>query len=221
MSEAFTSNQPVKNVQVSPYFDTKGGGIGPVRPVVYKNGVGVYDVGSFLKTVWWKLDLSSGVVVTPLQLHAEYQAIGQLDDGSFIQMHPMTCVQAGSAPQFAATQTMPATIHPGSGTVDDARTPPFVVLGPLVDITVTQVSPAAGVPLIVQATGNIIASKVGTPHVMGVQVRGGDRVGPLKLGMARVMVTGRAPDGTLVTMRDLVCTDAGNPAVFFHQPIAG
>lgn len=55
---------------------------------------------------------------------------------------------------------------------------------------------------------------------MGVQVRGGDRISPLMVGMEQVMATGRAPDGTWFTMGELVCTDTGSPAIFFHQPIA-
>jgi len=74
-----------------------------------------------------------------------------------------------------------------------------------------------GFLMLSQASGSIVATKAGAPHLMGVAVQGGERPHPLKAGMQRISITGTTSDGHPFTMEDLVCVDPAKPTLFFHK----
>lgn len=209
--------QKVKNVNVYPYIDWKGGGVGPVILPVIEGASGTYAVGTLITSVFYNLDLKSATQITPLKVHQRYVAIGQTEDGTSFTTPWMFCTNAGDNPEFGRTIRL---LKPELDAVNTEVLPEYITLGPLTDITVTQSfpPPAIGEVLLIEnASGNIIATRTGTPHEMGVEVRGGDRVGTLKTGLRNIMISGKNKDGRTVTMGNLTCLNPNDPAIFLHQ----
>jgi hypothetical protein len=207
----------VKNVSVYPYL---GVSIGPVAEPIVTGAAGTYAIGTLGTSVFYNLDLSGGKYVGELGIHMQYIAKGEYDDGSpFISVW-MYCLENSSKPRFGRTVYLRseggapgAEISPGALSV-----PPYITLAPLSEITVSQLfpPPAIGqIVLIQKAKGNIIATKTGTPHEMGVEVSGGKRSGQLHLGMSRIIISGRTKDGHMYTAAGLTCVSAADPAIFF------
>lgn len=208
----------VKNVSVYPYL-----GIGPVGPVVQPvitGAAGTYSVGTLGLNVFYNLDLSGGKQTGTLQVHGRYIAIGEYENGSPFSTVWMFCLEAGKAPRFGRTVTMGASDAAASeADAQPLSVPPYIVLQPLTDITVSQVfpPPAIGQVVLIQGgKGNVIATRVGTPHLMGVEVKGGKRSPQLHTGMKNIIITGKTKDGHLYTVSSETCVSAGDPAVFFR-----
>lgn len=207
----------VKNVSVYPYL---GVSIGPAVEPILTGASGTYSVGTLGMSVYYNLDLSGGKAVGELGIHMQYIAQGQYEDGSpFISVW-MYCLDNSSKPRFGRTVYMQAEeAAPGVENSPGALSvPPYVVLAPLTEVTVSQLfpPPAIGqIVLIQKAKGNIIATKTGTPHEMGVEVSGGKRSGALHTGMSRIIISGKTKDGHLYTASGLTCVSAADPAIFF------
>jgi hypothetical protein len=207
----------VKNVSIYPYL---GVSIGPVVEPVLTGASGTYSVGTLGMSIFYNLDLSGGKYSGDLGVHKQYIAQGQYEDGSpFISVW-MYCLDDSPKPRFGRTVYMKNEMSaPGVENSPGAiSVPPYIVLAPLTEVTVSQVfpPPAIGqVLLIEKAKGNIIATKVGTPHEMGVEVSGGKRTGQLHNGMVRIIISGKTKDGHMYTAQGLTCVNAGDPAIFF------
>ncbi|SFW85836.1 hypothetical protein [Chitinophaga sancti] len=214
----FPSAIKVKNVNVYPYANWPGYGVGPALTKVIEGASGVYSVGTLFTNVMYNLSLSGGKELAPLVVHESYVAIGETEYGVPFTSHWVYCLQAGPEPTFGLTINayyVPFHYVPGS-----YSTPPYFPIAALTDITVSQLfaPPAIGQKLlIVNGTGNIIATKTGTPHEMGVEVTSGHRVSPLAVGLQGILITGKTKDGHLISFNSLTCTDAGEPAVFLRQ----
>lgn len=206
----------IKNVSIYPYL-----GVGPVGPVVepvITNGVGTYTVSTLTTNVFYNLNLSSANFKGKLSVHDRYIAVGETENGEQFTSPWMYCTEADKTPQFGRTISM---LQESGNTeaVQGVSSLPYVVLGPLTDITVSQVfpPPAIGqIMLIENGKGNIIATKVGTPHEMGVEVTSGKRTGKLIQGMKNIMITGKTKTGETYTASNLTVIDAGEPAVFLR-----
>ena len=206
--------QPITNVSVYPYI--------PQAPIqvqpVYEGGDGTYSVGTLLTHVFYNMDLHGGSVVGQISKGATYYAMATASDGTVFQTHWMYCLTDGDSPTFGLTKNLvnPTEVAPTIGAADG----PYIDLGAMVDVSVSQPfkPPAIGVlGLISNANGEQISTRVGTPHLMGFKV---DNPGSnlLHKGMDRITVTGkRASDGQELTYTNLVCVDAGNPAVFLQR----
>ncbi len=211
----------VKNVNVYPYIDFKGGGPGPVILPVITNATGTYSVGTLGLYVFYNLNLTGGKQVEKLLVHNSYIAVGEDENGSSFTSHWMYCLDAGTSPEFGLTTRPLSNI--GNASSGDANlslnVPPYIVLAPLTNVNVSQLfpPPAIGqVSLITNGTGNVIATKVGTPHETGVEVKGGTRSGLLHNGMTRIIVSGKTKDGHTLAFSGLTCLDARDPAIFFR-----
>lgn len=207
----------VKNVKVYPYIDWKGGGVGPVILPVIEGGSGTYAVGTLLTSVFYNLNLASGEQKTKLGIHQRYFATGETEDGSSFTTPWLYCTNAGDKPEFGRTITL---LKPENDTLHAEILPEYITLGPLTDITVTQSfpPPAIGEILLIEnGSGNVIATRTGTPHEMGVEVKSGNRVGQLRPGLKNIMITGKNKDGQTFTMGNLTCINPNEPAIFLHQ----
>jgi hypothetical protein len=205
----------VKNVKVYPYIDWNGGGIGPVILPVIDGASGTYAVGTLGRSVFYNLDLKPEK--SSIGIHQRYFATGENEDGTPFTTPWMYSTNTTNDIEFGRT------IRLGikeSEAVNVGNVPPYIVLGPLTDITVTQIFPAPAIGeaiLIENGSGNIIATKTGTPHEMGIEVIKGNRLGRLRPGLKDIMITGKNKEGKTVTMGHLTCLDANEPALFLHQ----
>ncbi|MBP4139315.1 hypothetical protein [Flavobacterium geliluteum] len=209
----------VKNVKVYPYIDWKGGGVGPVILPVIEGASGTYAVGTLIMSVFYNLDLNSIGQGTKLGMHQRYIATGETEDGTPFTTPWMYCTNTSDQPQFGRTIRMnkqdAESVNMGNSVV-----PAYITLGALTDITVSQSfpPPAIGeIMLIENGSGNVIATRTGTPHEMGVEVKGGKRYGTLRAGMKNIMITGKTTEGKMVTMGNLTCVSPDEPALFLHE----
>ncbi|GGH67290.1 hypothetical protein HNQ91_001686 [Filimonas zeae] len=214
----FANPVKVKNVNIYPYVAWQGGGVGPAILPVIEGASGVYSVGTLFTNVFYNLTLNGGKTLAPLVVHESYVAVGQTESGVPFTSHWMYCLHTGDTPEFGLTINayfVPYHYVPGS-----YSTPPYFPVAPLTNITVSQLFPPPGIGsrlLIVNGTGNIIATKTGTPHEMGVEVTSGERLGVLSVGLQNIIITGKNADGNLITLTTLTCTGSGEPAVFLRQ----
>jgi hypothetical protein len=208
----------VKNVSLYPYVNWHGGSIGPVIPPVIEGATGEYSVGSLFTNVFYNLTLEGGHRSSELAVHASYVAVGEMEDGTPFTSHWMYCLQNGPEPTFGLT--VPAYYVPFHFTPGAVATPPYFQVAPLTDITVSQLFPVPAIGqqlLITKGTGNLIATKTGTPHEMGVEVTSGDCVGKFYPGLQNVIITGKNAEGHLITLTALTCSITGESAVFLRQ----
>lgn len=209
----------VKNVNVYPYVDWSGGGIGPVILPVIEGASGTYAVGTLIMSVLYNLDLDSVSQSAKLGMHQRYVAMGETEDGPPFTTPWMYCTNTSDQPQFGRTITMN---KPESEAINMGTTvePAYITLGPLTDVTVSQLfpPPAIGeIMLIENGSGNVIATKTGTPHEMGIEVTGGKRFGTLRAGMKNIMITGKNKEGKTFTMGNLTCLSPNEPALFLQE----
>lgn len=207
----------VKNVNIYPYIDWKGGGVGPVILPVIEGASGTYAVGTLMTSIFYNLDLTTATQKSKLGVHQRYVAIGETEDGTPFNTPWMYCTNAGDQPEFGRTITL---LKQENDSVDAEFLPQYITLGPLTDITVTQSfpPPAIGEILLIEnGSGNVIATRTGTPHEMGVEVKSGNRVGQLRAGFKNIMITGKNKDGQTFTMGNLTCINPNEPTIFLHQ----
>jgi len=206
----------VKNVSVYPYT-----GIGPVGPVVLpviEGASGTYSVGTLGLSIFYNLDISGGKQKGTLQVHDRYIAMGEYEDGSSFTTVWMYCLEADKTPRFGRTVTVGATAS-DQAEAQPLSVPPYIILAPLTDITVSQLfpPPAIGQIVLIQGgKGNIIGTRVGTPHLMGVEVSGGNRSTQLHAGMTNIIITGKTKDGHIYTASHQTCISAADPAIFLR-----
>jgi hypothetical protein len=209
----------VKNVNVYPYFEWNGGGIGPVILPVIEGAIGTYGVGTLRRSVFYNLDLDLKTQKSKLGIHQKYVATGEYEDGTPFTTPWMFCTNASNNPEFGRTITM-GKQESESTTLGDSIVPTYITLGPLTDITVSQLFPAPAIGeklLIENGSGNVIATRTGTPHEMGVEVVKGKKLGVLIPGMKDIIITGKNKEGKTVTVSNLTGLSHNEPAVFLHQ----
>ncbi len=207
----------VKNVNIYPYIDWHGGGVGPVILPVIEGATGTYAVGTLIKSVFYNLDLNQLSTAPKLGVHQRYVAMGETEDGTPFTTPWMYSTNSSAEPEFGRTITLG---KPQSETINAAVLPPYIILGPLTDITVSQLfpSPAIGERVLIQGgSGNVIATRTGTPHETGVEVTSGKHTGKLVAGARGIIITGKNKDGKTVTFGNLTCLNPNEPAIFLHQ----
>lgn len=207
----------VKNVNIYPYIDWHGGGVGPVILPVIEGASGTYAVGTLFTSIFYNLDLNQLGQAPKLGIHQRYVAIGETEDGTPFTTPWMFCTNAGSQPEFGRTITLN---QPSYQSLNAVSLPPYIILGPLTDITVSQLfpPPAIGQRLLIEnGSGHVIATRTGTPHEMGVEVTSGNRYGELTAGLRNIIITGKNKDGQTVTFSHLTCLSPNEPAVFLRQ----
>ncbi len=208
----------VKNVTVYAYIDPRE----PLTEVVISGASGTYSVGSLGLNIFYNLDLTDGGKrQNPVFVHNRYFATCESEDGTVFTTPWMYCLDNSDQPKFGRTVTAfspnddIAQVGPLVSNEDD-----YIKLSPLTNITVSQLFPP---PLIGQRTliedgsGYIIATRIGTPHLMGVQVDTGKRVVPLIPGMKNVIITGKTADGHHFSNTGYTVVSAGEPAIFLQE----
>ncbi len=211
---------PVKNVTVYAYFNPTE----PLEEVVITGATGTYAVGTLTVNVFYNLDLNAdGKRVNPLNIHGRYYATGETMDGKTFTTPWMYCLDNSDTPRFGRTITLlHPNDHPQISAVAPASVDPseYIKLSPLTDITVSQLFPAPAIgqqTLIENGKGNIIGTRIGTPHLMGVEVDSGDPVGKLVGGMKDILISGKTEDGKPFSQIGLTVISAGEPAIFLKE----
>ena len=174
-----------------------------------------------LTSVFYNLDLEGGERPGDLVIHGRYTAVGLDEQGHWFSTPWMYCLDNGVKPSFGRTQTISLSPQSAVNDIGPCHVPAYIDLGPLSDITVTQPfpPPAIGqIPLIDNGVGEQIATKVGTPHMPGVIVKGGDRQNELHCGMSGIMISGKNKDGQIISFNDMTCVSV-EPATFIRYLI--
>ncbi|WP_157505916.1 hypothetical protein [Flavobacterium chungangense] len=207
----------VKNVNVYPYVDWHGGGVGPVILPVIEGATGTYAVGTLLMFVFYNLNLDLQSQNPKLGIHQRYVATGETEDGTPFTTPWMYCTNDSSQPEFGRTITIN---KEDSEPINTGGLSDYITLGPLTDITVSQLFPPPAIGeilLINNGSGNVIATRTGTPHEMGIEVTNGNRFGTLKAGMKNIMITAKNKEGKTFTMGNLTCVSPSEPALFLQE----
>lgn len=207
----------VKNVNVYAYFPNQ-----PLIEEVITGASGTYSVGTLLTNVFYNLDLTNGGTrKNPLVVHGKYYATGETESGEKFTTPWMYCTNNSDQPEFGRTiQLAASTADTSNVSLPMGDESGFIKLGPLTDITVSQLFPPPAIgqrTLITNGSGYIIATKIGTPHEMGVQVDSGDRLGQIIAGSKRIIITGTTQDGHRFSQIGLTVVSGGQPAIFLKE----
>lgn len=206
----------VKNVTIYAYFNPTE----PLSEVVLENASGVYSIGTLGLNSFYNLNLDNeGKKVNPLNIHSKYYATGENENGDKFTTPWMYCLSDSDKPEFGRTISMGSTgnVHPEVSTGDDSG---YIQLGKLTDITVSEqlMPPAIGERIFIRnGSGNIIATKFGTPHEMGVQVDSGERTSVIPVGTRNIMISGKTEKGTTFSQSGMTVISNGKPAIFLHE----
>ena len=207
----------VKNVNVYEYIPNQ-----PIVIPVITGASGTYSVGTLLTNVFYNLDLTNGGTrERPLVVHGKYYATGETESGEKFTTPWMYCTNDSNQPEFGRTMKLAASTADASNvSLPMGDESGFIKLGPLTDITVSQLFPPPAFgqrTLITNGSGYIIATKIGTPHEMGVQVDSGDRLGQIIAGSKRIIITGTTQDGHRFSQIGLTVVSGGQPAIFLKE----
>ena len=223
------SQEKVTNVNVYPYIHWNPIlGVGPEIPPVLKGAQGTYSVDLGPLGGEYRLDLQGGELRKgeKFHIHQLYTALGSNEDGGFFSTpEPLYCIEGGGTPKFV--RLIFNTFDSTEVTVNPSNNSGILKLLPLSNVNVSQEfpPPIIGIrPLIEGGEGFLLATKIGTPHLMGVEVTGGKRFGKLEVGMKNIFFSGRSECGEKqeLVYGHLTCTAAGEPgdpnkpAVFFQ-----
>ncbi len=216
------------NVSVFPYFIwPKDGGIGPVMMPLLTGGEGEYEIkilgGNFYYNaeVWGgKLHPDAGRIV----LHGKYIITGIDKDNKRVDLPWEFCTEAGND-KFNFGRTISLGKQANSSDTDAGTepltlsVPRYGILGSLTDINASifgDLDPLV-IPLIENGKGNVIYTKVGTPHLMGIRVDSGTIVNKLRQGMSNITISGKTADGKLYSVTHQMCYTTEFPVIFFSK----
>jgi len=208
----------VKNVSVFAYFDPRE----PLVEEILTGASGTYSVGTLLTNAYYNLNLDNeGKKENPLFVHGRYYATGQTESGHNFRTPWMYCLNNSDHPEFGRTIRFGTTGDEASGAGgSSADISDFITLGPLTDITVSQLftAPAIGQRVLISnGDGNIIATRIGTPHEMGVMVKKGDRHATITPGMKNIIISGKTKDGKRFSQTGYTAVSGGEPAIFLKE----
>ncbi|KFF18373.1 hypothetical protein IW20_05605 [Flavobacterium hydatis] len=94
----------VKNVNVYPYVEWNGGGVGPVILPVIEGASGTYGFGTLGRSLFYNLNLESHK--PQLNIHHKYVATGENEDGTRFTTEWMFCTNVSDDSQFGRTITL-------------------------------------------------------------------------------------------------------------------
>jgi hypothetical protein len=206
----------VKNVTIYQYFNP----LEPLTEVILTDGTGNYSLGTLGLNAFYNLTLDNeGKVTNPLNVHGKYYATFETESGHISTTPWMYCLDNSDNPEFGRTIHMVAADTTDIG-VNVANESGFITLGALTNITVSQFFPPPAIgqrTLITNGTGNIIATKLGTPHEMGVQVDTGDWFGTILAGSKNIMISGKTKNGDTFSQTGYTVITGGKPAIFLKE----
>lgn len=213
---------PIKvvNVRVYAYFPPTQ----PLSEIILEGASGTYSVGTLTTNIFYNLDLTNeGTKVNPLTVHSKYYAVCETESGDTFTTPWMYCTNNSDQPQFGRTVSLGQHAEAMNARVTPVNDSEFIKLGPLTNISVSQVLPPPQIgqtTLLVNGSGYLISTKVGTPHEMGVQVDDGEMVHPIHQGMTNIMVSGTTQDGHRITQMGDTVVSAGRPLILLHKFVA-
>jgi|TARA_B110000037_G_C17055967_1_gene479796 hypothetical protein len=206
----------VKNVTIYQYFNP----IEPLTELVLTGGTGTYSTGTLGLKAFYNLTLDNeGKVTNPLNVHGKYYAVFEAESGHLSTTPWMYCLNNSNHPEFGRTIRMIAADATDVG-VNVASESGFITLGALTDITVSQLFPPPAIglrTLITNGAGNTIATKIGTPHEMGVQVDSGDRLDSILTGSKNIIISGKTNNGQTFSQTGYTIISGGKPAIFLKE----
>lgn len=206
----------VKNVTIYQYINP----LEPLTVVILSGGSGTYSVGTLGLNSFYNLILDNkGKETNPLNVHGKYYATFETESGHISTSPWMYCLSNSNEPKFGRTIRMVAADTSDVG-VHVAHESGFITLGALTDITVSQFFPSPAIgqrTLLTNGTGNIIATKLGTPHEMGVQVDNADRLGPILAGSKNIIISGKTKKGYIFSQKGYTVISGENPTIFLKE----
>ena len=208
----------VKNVIIYVYFNP----LEPLSEVVLTGGSGTYSVGTLGLNIFYNLNLdNAGKKTNPLDVHGKYYAVCETESGDKFTTPWMYCLSNSDKPEFGRTIRMVAN---GDNAADIgvpiAHESGFITLGSLTEITVSQLFPSPAIgqrTLISNGKGNIIATRIGTPHEMGVQIDSGERFGKIIAGSKNIIISGKTEKGDTFSQTGYTVVSGGEPAIFLRE----
>ncbi|MCH2193750.1 hypothetical protein [Kordia sp.] len=158
-----------------------------------------------------------------MKVHARYCAVAETEDGKKFVTLWMFCLDNSNTPRFGRTVSM---LHGNSEAQAAVATPAivdesnYIRLAPLHNITISQLfpPPAIGQKILIEnGVGYIIETRIGTSHLMGIEVVDGDYVSKFYRGMKNIIASGRTDNGELYSRQHMTVISAGRPAVFYNS----
>lgn len=208
---------PVSQVSIYPYIPDAP----IVVPPVFIEGSGTYSVGTLATSIFYNLDLTSGMPkFGGVHAGSKYYAICKDAAGKEMQTTWLTCLKGGDNPQFGRTSTLgqrPVEAD-AADSLDTSNSADLVYQVHLKDIEVNMyVAPTE--PLLIQLIvgGKGIATFGGRMPfgTWKVDVTGGERVNPLHVGMGvTISGTNVATGRALFIPATLITRNAGTIAEF-------
>lgn len=213
----------VTDVDIYPYFHwDPHWGIGPVILPVVTRAHGTYVVDPSGVGVSFMLDITGGTIEDPpigkLVVGGAYVAKMTGADGKAIVSPTLTCTGEDPVGQtfagFQATTGTGPAVAPQTADASD-----LIVLEPLTDMggTMSDEPGELVMELFKNGTGNVVATRVGTPHLMGVRVEHADWGNPVAVGAHQITVAGRKSDGERVVFTNLTVVATEPDAVFLQH----
>ncbi|GEM_PF-788518 len=217
----------VKNVNVYPYLpDPIGGGPGPVVFPVIEGAEGVLTLtwlGVRIQIV--SLEIEGGTRHGELYHKGNYQFAALNEEGQPENIPWLVCQNVGPRPIFS--RTIGSYQLPGGGSdkqevLSDHFTPAqgdYIDLGPLTAISV--IKPFGkfmpGFEILVEnGTGELIGTRTGTPHLMGVRIDTGI-VGHFEPGQTGLCFQAKTQSGRHVYYNDLEVVSPDNPVILMQK----
>jgi len=215
----------VKNVSVFAYFNPDM----PLSEEILTGGSGTYSVGTLIRSAFYNLNLDNeGKKENPLTVHGRYYAVCETESGEKFTTPWMYCLDNSNQPRFGRTARLGAGVDDSISSIEPiVNSSDYITLSPLTNITVSEMFPPPAIgqrTLINNGTGNVIATRTGTPHEMGVEVAKGERFGNIPAGMKNIMITGtihvkngNKTEKHLFTQTGYTSISGGEPAIFLKE----
>lgn len=220
------SKLKVTDVDICPYIDwDPRWGIGPVVLPVVTGGHGTYVIDASGVGVGYELDITGGTIEHPpigkLMVGGTYVARMTDEDGNPVSSPPITCTSEDALGQtFAAFQVTNGTGPAVAAESVDAGD--LIILEPLTDMGgIMSDEPGELVmSLFTNGTGNVVATRAGTPHLMGVRVDQAEWTNRVGVGTHQITVSGRRRDGKPVVYTNLTVVATEPDTIFLqHFPV--
>lgn len=206
--------QPISDVTVYPHITT------PIELLPVITGAsGTYSIGTLATNIFYNMSLSGGTQTSPLQEHAAYFAEAKDANGKTMRTHWMHCTETGPAPAFGLTVNL---LHPGvtaaAAPLDDGA---FIKIEELTDFTSIYSFPPpeiGSMKVDLGKKGWLIATRVGTPHLMGFMIENPSLPTFYPVGATGISISAKSVrTGQSVGYSNLKLESVSNSAVFLQD----
>lgn len=209
------SVQSLTDVELFPYYAD----IPLEVPPYLSAGEAEYVRGTVNGLVYEGLKVSKSTAHEELQTGATYVALGRDGQGTQVQTHWMYCTQTAPIPTLAISQNhgTPGVFGPAPH-LDRSL---FVTLEPLGDIMGVSSYLPSHLDVFefkLGASGDLISTAFGAPHVMGIRINDPFLPPHFLTGARRLTITARSRrTRQSIGLTDLICVQSSDPAVFLQE----